>query len=103
LLRHLLEAGFNRSSEHHELNSWFAETVAAKVDPRIASVQAWQRATSEDPLFVLEVPWLRTGLSLREVADRIARVHGRAGPRITCADDIVRLVINTKPRRERTR
>jgi hypothetical protein len=103
LLRHLLESGFNRSSEHHELNSWFSETVAAGVDPRIASVRDWERATAEDPLFVLEVPWLRTGLSLGKVADRIARVHGRPGPRITCADDVARLVMNTKPRRERIR
>ena len=103
LLRHLLESGFNRSSEHHELNSWFSETVAAGVDPRIASVRDWERATAEDPLFVLEVPWLPTGLSLGKVADRIARVHGRPGRRITCADDVARLVINAKPRRERTR
>jgi len=103
LLRHLLESGFNRSSEHHELNSWFSETVAAGVDPRIASVRDWERATAEDPLFVLEVPWLRTGLSLGKVADRIAQAHGRAGPRITCADDVARLVVNAKPRRERTR
>jgi hypothetical protein len=103
LLRHLLESGFNRSSEHHELNSWFAETVAAGVDPRIASVRDWERATKEDPLFVLEVPWLPTGLSLAKVADRIARVNGRAGPRITCAEDVARLVMNARPRRRRTR
>jgi len=103
LLRHLLESGFNRSSEHHELNSWFSETVEAGDDPRIASVRDWERATAEDPLFVLEVPWLRTGLSLGKVADRIARAQGRAGPRITCADDVARLVVNARPRRERTR
>jgi hypothetical protein len=103
LLHHLLESGFNRSSEHHELNSWFSETVAAGVDPRIASVRDWERATAEDPLFVLEVPWLRTGLSLGKVADRIARVRGRAGPLVTCADDVARLVMNAEARRTRTR
>jgi hypothetical protein len=102
LLRHLLESGFNRSSEHHELNSWFSETVTAGVDPRIASVRDWERATAEDPLFVLEVPWLRTGLSLGKIADRIARVNGRAGAGVTCAEDVARLVVNARPRRERT-
>jgi hypothetical protein len=103
LLRHLLEAGFNRSSERHELNSWFSETVAAGVDPRVASVRDWERATAEDPLFVLEVPWLRTGLSLGKLADRIARAQGGAGPRVTCADDLARLVLNAKPLRARPR
>ena len=103
LLRHLLESGFNRSSEHHELNSWFSESVAAGIDPRIASVQAWERATEADPLFVLEVPWLPTGLSLGKIADRIARVNGGAESRATCADDIARLVLNARPQRARTR
>jgi hypothetical protein len=97
LLHHLLETGFNRSSEHHELNSWFAESVAARIDPRIASVEAWERATAENPLFVLEVPWLPTGLSLRKIAER----RGHAGAQVTCAEDVARLILNTRPRTRR--
>jgi hypothetical protein len=103
LLRHLLETGFNRSSEHHELNSWFAESVTARIDPRIASVEAWESATAEDPLFVLEVPWMRTGFSLGKAAERIGEGRGRSGARVTCAEDVARLVLNDKPRRRRTR
>jgi hypothetical protein len=101
LLRHLLESGFNRSSEHHELNSWFSETVAAKVDPRIASVEDWEAATAEDPLFVLEVPWLTTGLSLRKIVDRIAAASERRAPRLTCADDVARVVFQGQARKEK--
>jgi hypothetical protein len=101
LLHHLLETGFNRSSEHHELNSWFAESVARRIDPRIASVEAWERATAEDPLFVLEVPWIPTGHSLAQVTERIGEGHGRSAPRVTCAEDVARLILNNQPRRRR--
>jgi hypothetical protein len=102
LLRHLLESGFNRSSEHHELNSWFSESVAAGIDPRIASVEEWERATAADPLFVLEVPWLPTGLSLRAIADRIAAVAGRRARRVETADDVARVIINANSRKRRS-
>jgi hypothetical protein len=102
LLHHLLETGFNRSSEHHELNSWFGESVAARIDSRIASVEAWERASAEDPLFVLEVPWMPTGFSLRKAAERMAERHGRSGARVTCAEDVARLILNARPRRRRT-
>jgi hypothetical protein len=101
LLHHLLETGFNRSSEHHELSSWFSETVAARVDPRVASVQEWERASSRDPLFALEVPWLPTGLTLGAVAERIARASAPAALRFETADDVARVVLNRKPRRGR--
>jgi hypothetical protein len=70
-LRHcLLETGFNFSSEHHagEAGSWYS--ASRGVDPRINTVEAWQEASALDPLFVLDVPWLPTGRSLAEVAER---------------------------------
>jgi hypothetical protein len=94
LLRHLLESGFNRSSEHHELSSWFTETVKAEVDPRLASVEAWEAASSEDPLFVLEVPWLPTGRTLGQVIERIRSQRG--GRRIRTAQDVARVVLNSR-------
>ena len=56
LLHCLLETGFNYSSEHHELTSWF--TVSKEQDPRIATVERWEAETKKDPNFVLDVPWL---------------------------------------------
>ena len=96
LLRHLLESGFNRSSEHHEINSWYSETVAAGIDPRIASVEAWEKATAENPLFVLEVPWLSTGKSLREVTQRIVEAGRSARSLPATASDLARVIHNKK-------
>jgi len=75
LVTHLFHTGFNRSSETHELSSWFTETVNAKVDPRLASIETWQQATAEDPFFVEQVPWISTGLSLSQIAERICRLR----------------------------
>ena len=103
LLRHLLESGFNRSSEHHELNSWYSESVSAGIDPRIASVEDWEKATAEDPLFVLEVPWLTTGVSLREVTRRIVGTCGSARTLPANASDVARVIHNHKKRPKRSR
>ncbi len=103
LLRHLLESGFNRSSEHHEGASGFGATVEAKVDPRVASVEAWEEASRADPLFPLEVPWLPLGKTLREVAGRSRDTGRRSRRRIDTAADIVRLIFDaTSPRRRKS-
>jgi hypothetical protein len=95
LLRHLLESGFNRSSENHEGASGFGASVEAEIDPRIASVEAWEAATRDDPLFALEVPWLPSGMTLGELASRVTQ-PGRARARtIDSAADLVRLVFNS--------
>jgi len=96
LLRHLLESAFNYSSEHHELNSWFSETVAAGVDPRIASVEDWEKASAEDPLFALDVPWLPTGHTLGSAIERIRKLGAR--PEVKGARDLARLIANTAGR-----
>jgi hypothetical protein len=93
-----LETGFNLSSEHHELNSWFTETVAAGIDPRIASVESWQKASAEDPLFALEVPWLPSGHTLRSATARITAM-GRTRRRASSADDLARIILHSQPQR----
>ena len=98
LLHCLLESGFNYSSEDNEGSSWFTES--SKADRRISTVERWEQATRENPLFVLDVPWLPTKMSLGGVVERIfgnTRSHRR---KITCARDIARLVFNhNRPRR----
>ena len=74
--------------------------MKAGIDPRIASVEAWEEATKTDPLFVLEVPWLRTGKTLREVTDRIAKAGSGAKP-VASAADVARLIVNSQPRKRR--
>ncbi len=94
-LRHcLLETGFNLSSEHHEGSSWY--TASAKIDPRIRTVESWEAASAQNPLFVLDVPWLPTRHSVRAAAERIfqqQQVHAKA-PRTASA--LARLVFNHK-------
>lgn len=96
LLHCLLETGFNYSSEQHEGTSWFTESHG--VDPRVRTIEAWQEATTQDPLFPLEVPWLKTRLSLGQVLDRILTNLGVLG-RATSLNStgLARLVFNYKP------
>jgi len=101
LLHCLLETGFNYSSEDHEGSSWFTETVGAKVDPRIAGVEAWAKASQEDPLFVLDVPWLKTGLSVRGVVDRMFQLRKVQQRRVLSAADVARIVFNHRLPRTR--
>lgn len=98
LLRHLFESAFNYSSEHHELSSWFTETLEAGIDPRVASVEDWEKASAEAPLFVLDVPWLPTGHTLREALERIHR--SERSLRLRTADDLARLMLQTAAEEE---
>ncbi len=86
LYQHLFHSGFNRSSEEHELSSWFTETVNAKVDPRLKSIKTWEAATAQNPLFALEVPWLPTGMSVAQLLERIRKLMGSPRTSHTAAD-----------------
>ncbi len=97
LMRCLLESGFNYSSEEHEGSSWFTEST--RVDPRVATVEAWEEATRENPLFVLDVPWLSTGKSLREVIDRMYAYRGIAEGGGLGINDLVRTMFNRRRRK----
>jgi hypothetical protein len=88
----LLETGFNYSSERHEGASWFGES--ARVDRRVSTVESWEAATAKEPLFVLDVPWLKTGLSVRQVVERIFKNHRAPRSAAASAGDLARLVFN---------
>ena len=92
-LRHcLLETAFNYSSDHHEAASWFSESRS--VDLRLRTVEAWQEASAKDPLFVLEVPWLKTGHTLQQVTDRIFANLQAGKSRIRSAAGLARIIFN---------
>jgi hypothetical protein len=59
---HVFTASFNRSSEMHEGNSYFGTTCG--IDPRVASLDAWQEATRENPRFALDVQWRTAGTTM---------------------------------------
>ncbi len=92
LLGCLLHSGFNRSSEHHEETSWFSASTS--IDPRVATVEAWEEASSANSLFVLDVPWIPTGLSLGQIVDRIFSNHNATIPDVGPADALSRIVFN---------
>jgi hypothetical protein len=87
LLHCLFETGFNYSSEFNEGSSWYSEST--RVDKRIATIKAWEKATEKNNLFVLDLPWLETKLTAREITSRIFR-----NQLLTTADDCARLVFN---------
>jgi hypothetical protein len=87
----LTGTGFNYSSEHHEGASWYSESRG--LDPRIASIEDWERATQEDALFVLDVPWLKAG-ALRHVTDRIFENAHTRPPAVSTSADVARIVFN---------
>ena len=90
LMETLLSTGFNYSSEHHELYSGF--TANQGVDPRVATVEAWEAATRQDPECSLTIPWLTTGYTLDQVLDRIFKHRGLGLNGARSARDIVRAV-----------
>ena len=94
-LRHcLLETGFNLSSEHHEHSSWWTES--RKVDPRLNTVEAWEAASAEYPLFVLDVPWLPANHTVRQAVDRIFS-HQQSRVKVPrTAGALARIVFNHK-------
>ncbi|MFQ5503606.1 MAG: hypothetical protein ACE5F1_02285 [Planctomycetota bacterium] len=96
LVRHLLQSGFNRSSDEHELASWYTETLRAKVDSRISSMKRWEKATEKNPFFVEQVPWLSTDMSLRKTIERI-RSNERLGGAPRDAASLARIVFNHAP------
>jgi hypothetical protein len=96
LLAHLFETGFNFSSDDHEGDSGFSATSRAKLDPRVESVETWQAATEEDPLFVLDVPWLPTGKTVGQIAESIGRRQKGPSASFSSAQDIARILFNRK-------
>ena len=91
LVTMLVGSGFNYSSEQHEFCSGF--TASAGVDPRVSSVEAWEKATEEDPYCAVTVPWLRTGYSVKEVVDRMFPRLGTARADVRCAADVARVFL----------
>jgi len=95
LMHCLLEAGFNYSSENHEGASWFGESC--RVDPRVATIDSWQEATTKDPLVTLEVPWLKTDHSLAQIVERIFRNLGALQAAPVSSAALARHVFNYQP------
>jgi len=95
LMHCLFETAFNRSSERHEGASWYHESRT--VDPRIADVNLWQEESARNPLFVLDLPWLKTGLGLRQMVQRTFQNLRVASRYPVTASGLARFVFNHRP------
>ena len=73
-------AGFNLDIEGNCFHR------AALRDERIATVEAWERATAADPLFPLAVHWEPVGLTLRQAAEHLLDWRGPARSLETASD-----------------
>jgi hypothetical protein len=92
-VRHcLLESSFNLSSEHHEDNSWY--NASKYVDPRISTIGKWEKASERDPLFVLDVPWIKTKHTVKQIAERIFNRFGVVDTAVKEVTDLARIVAN---------
>jgi hypothetical protein len=94
LMTCLLGAGFNLSSEFHEGASHYG--ASRGVDPRIATVEHWEKASAQRPLFALEVPWVATGYTVRQVAERTFRALRVPDGSIRSCEDIERIIFNSR-------
>ncbi len=92
LMQCLLGAGFNYSSEVHEVSSWFTEST--RVDARVSTIEDWEEATRKDPMFVTQIPWLEVGHTVREVAERSLTRHAGRGNRARTSRDVARVLYN---------
>ncbi|MGH7819469.1 MAG: hypothetical protein ACREQ9_06840 [Candidatus Binatia bacterium] len=88
VVEHVYLAAWNRSSERHEGSSLWG---APPVDPRLASVEAWEEATRKDPKFVLEVPWRSARTTARAEISCMLDAVIRA-PSLTTATDLAGIV-----------
>jgi len=75
---------------------WRRARVARKIDLRLDTVENWQAATEQDPLFVLEVPWLKVNRSVVGVVDRTFKNFNAGAASLLCAGDLARLVFNSQ-------
>jgi hypothetical protein len=86
LLNFFWETGFNRDIESNGFER------ARHLDPRIASLDAWQEATRADPLFPLRIPWESAGCTPRQVLDRLIEAREPDGRPLRSAADLADLM-----------
>jgi hypothetical protein len=98
---HTFSAAFNRSSDVHEGNSYWE--AMRDVDPRVATVEAWEKATREDRCFALGVAWRPADTTLgQELDSMLAGVGGSLPPEPNAAHLAGLVTVARSRRRRRT-
>ncbi len=99
LLHCLFDTAFNYSSDHHEGSSWF--TASRELDARISTVESWEEATADDPLFATRISWHPTGHTVAGMAERIFKNLGGRPAGAETVTDVARVACNhggTRPK-----
>ena len=96
---HTFSAAFNRSSDVHEGNSYWE--MMRDIDPRVASVEAWEEATRADRCFPLGVAWKPAQTSVRAELDAMLGRLEAALPSEPSASQLAGLVTRALSRRKR--
>lgn len=65
---------------------------ARGLDPRIATLEAWQAASEPDPLFPLALNWEELGLTIGEVMDRLVETGPQPRRAVADASDLANLM-----------
>jgi hypothetical protein len=86
--QHLWYAGFNKSSEVHEGNSYWG--TMRKVDRRYETVETWEQASLENRYFPLDVKWKPAGQTVGGVIDQM--IAGVCAPPLTSVSHLAQLV-----------
>ena len=87
----LWQDSYNLSSEAHEGASWYGESRG--VDPRLNTIEEWEQASLQNWWFILDVPFLKTGLTLAQLVERIFANLKHPLPQPVAAD-MQRLIVN---------
>ncbi len=90
--QYVLETGFNHSDGQGGRASWFE--ASRTLDRRLNTVEAWRDASALDPLFVLDVPWIKSGYSVRQAVERISPASRRGSPPQPTAATLARFILN---------
>ena len=60
-------------SDHQDATDLYYETF--RIDHRLHPVENWEQNSKTNPIFVLDVPWVPTGLTLRSACARIIKLQ----------------------------
>lgn len=103
MVEHLWAYTFNKSSEHHEGNSYWKYNHG--LDARIKTLAAWEEASREDPNFMLKINWPQmhhnngTPMTIRSLVAEMLGLNSnsKAGTKLTSGKQL-RNVIRALPK-----
>ncbi|MBI2632985.1 MAG: hypothetical protein HYW78_01170 [Parcubacteria group bacterium] len=77
-IRYFWESSFIVPKQAEEQHGSFIEgfTQSGNLDERIKTLEAWEKASKKDPLFVFEIPWIEIGLTPHTVQDEMFKKTG---------------------------